>query len=61
MAQFAPQSVSSMTPAEKKDYQEQVEWAHKVSRFLAHPVSGDSLDSCRNQVPACLTIYIISV
>jgi hypothetical protein len=45
IAQLAPQSVSSMTPAEKKDYQQQVEWAHKVSRFLAHPVSGDSLEA----------------
>jgi hypothetical protein len=39
IAKLAPEKISTMTEAEKKDYQESLDWAHKVSPVLLSPVS----------------------
>jgi hypothetical protein len=45
IAKLAPEKISTMTEAEKKDYQESLDWAHKVSPVLLSPVSVTSFQS----------------
>lgn len=55
IAKFAPEKVSTMTPAERKDYQEQLEWARKVSAALSGP---RSVSSFRSTVTAFYGDYL---
>jgi len=54
LAKFAPEKVSSMTAAEKKDYEESSGWAHKVLPYFKGPVSSSTL---RDTVTAFYSDY----
>jgi len=36
ISKLSPEKVSTMTPAEKKEYDESLEWAHKAAPLLLH-------------------------
>jgi hypothetical protein len=44
MEKFAPEKVSTMTVAQKKDYEDSLAWAHKVVPILSQSVSRSSID-----------------